>query len=363
MQWRSVLEKSNESKAAWHVDKVLRVVDHLRRERQSLASALRASSTIRKCAELSDAKSRGRLIHHPDFLGCIYFFLSLGSSSDVSPGVSTPSHERNDPHHLSTLRVFARIHEHALMTVMFALVEMVLDEGFACHLVTSLRSELVVVVSAAAQLIRRISELPGVCNMLGFDVAVFHEMLNLLEHVHDPRVSVHVLCAIVNMSAVSSLQFMLARCHRLVSWLTDTVFAWLRIVNIERRVDDQGDIVVLPQSEESQLLVHEENRGTPSVLYVDVVRSCRALANLCSNSENRHAVRESTPNIFEAMLGCCEAAETFNVGLQLTDLADAARRVIHLLHDDPAQLHAAISSELIRTASPLRAALTKSLQS
>lgn len=356
-RWRSVLEKANDQKAAWHVDRVVRVVSALRKERQSVASALRAASTIRRCLELGDEWSRRQLISHPDFLSSVYFLLGLGTPSMKGEWVSD-----KDPQQLSTQRLFARINEHALMALTFALgtdaafdTEVVLDEGFSSRIMASLRSDLVVVVSATCQLIRRISELDHVCSVLGFDSTLFLEILDIVERVTDVRVVPHLTCALVNMSAMPALQFMLARCHRLVLWLTDSVFSWLKARHRDT-FDEDGGVL---GSAVSSTSTHPFGSSDSDDL---VVRCCRTLANLCVKVENRFAIREAAPNIFDAMLSCCDAAESGSSSgvpagstvIKMHELGDAARRVIHLLHDDPAELQAAIASELIWTASPLR---------
>jgi hypothetical protein len=256
----------------------------------------------------------------------------------------------------------ARLQEHALMTLVHCLGNdrriddaLILDDATIKRIYGCLESQYVVVVSAASQLVRRISELDHVCPVLAFDESLFHGILRLLETVPDSRVRTHVLSTLINMAAHTKLQFMMARSARLVQWLVGNVFQYCALLATE-----PTDFQSSRHGEGSPWRGHSfASRGLssqPSTSHstfdesgaeaAEVAVKCvRVLANLLSYSPNRNEIQRLVPSILDAMLNCQHPRAPH-------DLSEASKCVVHLLHENPADLQFELTSELSKRPQP-----------
>jgi hypothetical protein len=160
--WRSILEKDSALRHPWDSSKIPSIVRDSLNPRATIESRLRSSFTLRKAIEHASMPQRLVALEEPTFLGAVAHFLDHGDQT-----AST-----------------ARVQEHALMTLVHLLGSspqsdeaIILDVAMIRRLNECLNSDLVVVVSAASQLVRRVSELEHVCHVLGFDESLFVTIL------------------------------------------------------------------------------------------------------------------------------------------------------------------------------------------
>lgn len=344
--WCSILQKDSSLKHPWDPTKILSVVRAGIAQTATLEARLRSSSTLRRAIEGAAPHEKVEALRNPVVAGTIQYFLD--QNDIASPGA-------------------ARLQEHSLMTLVHGLgydkaldEELVLDDRMLARLHSALNSEFVVVVCAGSQLIRRISELDHVCVVLGFDELIFNDILELMESVSDQRVQTHTLSTLINMAAHPKLQFMLARCSRLIHWLVETVFAFTSKL-------DGGSNSRTSSTTQAQLFGGSRSFGLPYSPSVDshqptlqvlsgcevsssaATKSVRILANLLSAPDNRPEIQRLIPSIYDAMLACQNPRGP-------EELQEASKRVVHLLHDDAEVLRGELLAELAtrQAATPLR---------
>lgn len=342
--WRSVLEKEKDlsCKYAWDPARIPAIVTAGVQARASMEARLRSAYTLRRALECATSAQRVEALRTPMVGGAIHYFLDH-VADEVNPASC------------------ARLQEHALMTLVYCLgndqhtdESLILDDGTIQRLHGCLESPYVVVVAAASQLVRRISELDHVCPVLAFDESLFHDILQLLETVPDPRVRPHILSTLINMAAHSKLQFMMARSARLVQWLVETVFQYCSALSESSDQSSRQGSSWRGQSYASRGISSQPNSqshitaGTDETLLEGAetaIKSVRVLANLLSFAANRSEVQRLVPSILDAMLNCQHPNAP-------ADLAEASKCVVHLFHENPSDLHFELTSELAQRPIP-----------
>jgi hypothetical protein len=348
--WRSVLEKETDlsCKYPWDPSRIPSIVSAGLQMRAPMEARLRAAHTLRKAMECATEAQRVEAMRMPMVGGAIHYFLD---------------HVADEANPASC----ARLQEHALMTLVYCLgndarldEELILDDGTIQRMHGCLVSRYVVVVAAAAQLVRRISELDHIRSVLAFDESLYHDILLLLETVEDPRVRTHILSTLINMAAHPKLQFMMARSARLVQWLVEAVFQYCAHLS-EPSLSTLGDHASRTASSlrgpsyasrgissqgqsPSPHVAASVDRSVSQAEGADTAVKCvRVLANLLSYAPNRSEVQRRVPSILEAMLNCQHPRAP-------TDLVEASRCVVHLFHENPVDLQFELSSELVQRA-------------
>lgn len=324
-RWRSVLEQDRSLPPPWSPAKLPRVLEQGMRPHATLEERLRCAHTLHRASETAEGSAALRAI--PSIIAALQY---LFAGSDDSP-------------------CGARLKEHVLLTNLGLLSssssssggsDLRFDEALSYDEVglqqmkEALRSPYVVVVAAAVLLVRRISELEHVATILVFDDSMFAEILVLIETVTDPRVQEHILCCLVNLSAHPKLQFVLARCARLLQWLMDGIFAGGAVLHHQAHLDAEEDDVSLS--------------ADAAALSISVTLRCvRTIANLLASGENRLEMQRIVPSISEALLSC-------HVEGSSRELQEAVKLAVALLHGPPRSQP--LRSQLLAELSPKGAA-------
>lgn len=321
MSWKSVLEKDSSLKAPWDVARLPATLRAGMQPSSTTESRLRCAHTFRKCVEMASASDKQIIRNMQGVAGVLQYI--IGQSDGSASG--------------------ARLQEHGLMTLVNLIGdERNFDEVLMLDIETvrlirqCLAEPFVVVVCAAAQLLRRMSEIDYLCHILAFDDGLFLDIVTLIESVTDPRVSTHIMSTLVNMAAHPKIQFMLARCVRIVQWLVDAVFAFTS--SLEASSISGGGSRTSSQSRSAA--------STPgAVVEETAVKSVRVIANLLSNPINRSEIQRIAPSIFDAMMGCQHRSAPLA-------LMEASKVVVRLLHDDPEELQQELLQELSVSRNP-----------
>lgn len=348
--WRSVLEKERDLsfKYAWDPSRIPAIVSAGIQPRAPMEARLRSAYTLRRALECATIAQRIEAMQSPMVGGAIHYFLDH-VADEINPASC------------------ARLQEHALMTLVHCLGNdqrvddaLILDDATIRRIYGCLESQFVVVVSAASQLVRRISEIDHVCPVLAFDESIFHSILRLLETVPDSRVRTHILSTLINMAAHPKLQFMMARSARLLQWLVENVFQFCSMLSAESndhpmplsRNGGDGGSPWRGHSFASRGLSSQPS-ATHSAVSEDgasdaaetAVKCVRVLANLLSHSPNRNEIQRLVPSILDAMLNCQHPRAPH-------DLSEASKCVVHLFHENPSDLQFELTSELSRRPQP-----------
>ena len=261
-------------------------------QRLSIEKKLWYANTLRRATEVATAAQKKMLRGTASLLDAIFHLLALEDPSDSG----------------------ARVKEHALL----ALVNLVgedekWDQALCCDataveavLHCGLMDDHVVVISAALQWLRRVSELPYASPIIVFTDTMFERILHLGECSHE-RLLPHIMSIFINITAHEKLQFVLARSTRLLHLLLQRLQGYGSSVNVER-----------------QCATH----------------AAKCIANLLSWGGNCREMLRILPELPGALDSCHKAA------MESDELAEASRIALEFLHDhDVEHLQASVARQ------------------
>lgn len=289
--WRGNLFKDKDL-AAWDVQKVDRVLEQGTNPRASLELVLRSANTLRRCVESAQTQTQKvAILNHPSVVPVLYYWLRDRAQHAGPSGT--------------------RLKEHILFTFVHILGSdntkdeiLVCDERFLTEVLCALLvDEDGSVATAAAQLVRKISELDHVSGVIPFTDSVMAALVDALTAAfahHDHECLGHLLSTLINLTGNQKAQFGLARNKQLVHLL----------VVIIRHAGVGGS--------------RDVECGSLAI---------KALANLLYYPENYAAMKADEPDLALALVECAKAVDENISDPNLRALANVATVALEYCHD------------------------------